>query len=135
MEALHRVTDELARQGRPGSGLMRPLLAARDAGYVPPESNLEARIQAIARRAGIDTLVAQRDVGGDDWVGRADFLDPATRRVLEIDSDLHHTSLLHEAADAGRDAAMAAAGYTLVRIKEHDVWHRPDEVVRRLLAS
>ncbi len=31
--------------------------------------------------------------------------------------------------------ALAGAGYTVVRIKEHDLWHRPDEVVRRLLAA
>ena len=135
VNALQRVTDELARQGRPGSGLMRRLLADGDAGYVPPESNMEARVQAIARRAGIETLIRQRDVGGTDWIGRVDFLDPATRRILEIDSELYHLSLLDEAADASRDAALKDAGYTVVRIEEHDVWHCPDEVVRRLLTS
>ena len=43
--------------------------------------------------------------------------------------------MLDEAADAARDSALAGAGYAVVRIKEHDLWHRPDEVVRRLLAS
>jgi very-short-patch-repair endonuclease len=43
--------------------------------------------------------------------------------------------MLDEAADARRDAAMAEVGYTVVRIKEQELWHRPGEVVRRLLAS
>ncbi len=128
------MTDELARQGRPGSSVMRRLLADRAGAYVPPESNLEARFRAVAKEAGLE-LVRQCDVGGDDWIGRVDYLDRNRRLVVEVDSDLHHTSLLDEAADAQRDAAMAEAGYTVLRIKEHDLWHRPDEVVRRLLAS
>lgn len=135
IEALHRVTEELAGQGRPGSSVMRRLLAERAGAYVPPESNLEARLQVVAKRAGLHTLVRQRDVGGGDWIGRVDFLDPERRLVVEVDSDLHHSSVLDEAADAERDAALAEAGYTVVRIDEHDLWHRPDEVVRRLLAS
>jgi very-short-patch-repair endonuclease len=134
IRALHGVTDALARQGRPGSSVMRRLLAERDTSYVPPESNMEARLQALAKRAGIE-LVPQRDVGGHDWVGRADYLDRDRRLIVEVDSDLHHTSLLDEESDAQRDEAMKGAGYAVVRINEHDLWHRPDEVVRRLLAS
>ncbi|MGI8983850.1 MAG: endonuclease domain-containing protein [Acidimicrobiales bacterium] len=133
--ALHRVTDDLARRGRAGSGLMRRLLADRDAGYVAPESNLEARFQAVASAAGVGPFVRQTEVGGAHWVGRVDFLDPGKRLVVEIDSDLHHTSLLDRAADARRDEDLENAGYRVVRISEHDVWHRPEEVVRRLLAS
>ena len=55
--------------------------------------------------------------------------------MVEIDSGVHHTSVLDEAADARRDAAMAEAGSTVVRISEHDLWRRSGEVVRRLLAS
>ncbi|HJV08060.1 MAG TPA: DUF559 domain-containing protein, partial [Acidimicrobiales bacterium] len=135
VEALQRVTDDVARHGRPGSALMRRLLAERLAGYVPPASNMEARFEAVARDAGLHAFVRQRDVGGEDWVGRVDYLDPGRRLVVEIDSDLHHTSLLDEAADAERDAALSAAGYTVVRIKENELWHRPDQVVSRLLAS
>ncbi|HET7722191.1 MAG TPA: DUF559 domain-containing protein, partial [Acidimicrobiales bacterium] len=135
LTALRSVTEELARQGRPGSGRMRRLLAARAGVYVPPESNMEARFNAVAKRAGLHNLVPQRDVGGDDWIGRVDFLDPEKRLVVEVDSVLHHSSLLDVASDAQRDTALAGAGYTVVRITEGDLWHRPDEVVRRLLAS
>jgi very-short-patch-repair endonuclease len=135
IEALNRVTGELARPGRPGSSVMRRLLAARAGAYVAPESNMEARFQTVAKRAGLDSFVRQQDVGGEEWVGRVDFLDRDKRLVVEVDSALHHSSLVDEAADAVRDAALAQAGYTVLRIKEHDLWHRPDEVVRRLLAA
>jgi very-short-patch-repair endonuclease len=113
---------------------MRRLLADRAGAYVPPESNLEARFHEVAKAAGL-TLVRQREVGGDEWIGRVDFLEPQKRLIVEVDSDLHHSSPLDEAADARRDDALAGAGYTVLRIKEHDLWHRPGEVVRRLLAS
>ena len=135
LDGLHRVTEELAGQGRAGSYLMRRLLAERAGAYVPPASNLEARLHAVATQAGVRSLVRQCDVGGDDWIGRVDYLDRDRRLIVEVDSDLHHTSLLDEAADAARDAALAGAGYTVVRIREQELWHRPDEVVRRLLAS
>ena len=96
IEALNRVTGDLAGPGRPGSALMRRLLAERAGAYIPPESNLEARFQTVAKRAGLDSFVRQRDVGGDDWIGRVDFLDPETGVVVEVDSDLHHSSLLDE---------------------------------------
>lgn len=133
--ALRRVTDQLARQGRPGSALMRRLLAERGSSYVPPESNLEARFESVLEDAGIAVPLRQRDVGGDTWVGRVDYLDPDRKVVVEIDSELHHTSMLDATADAHRDAALAEAGYKVVRISEHDLWHRPAEVVRRFLAS
>jgi len=135
VDSLRRVTDELARQGRAGSAVMRRLLADWDASYVAPESNMEARFAAIVRQAGLPPLVRQRDVGGEDWIGRVDYLEPERKLIVEVDSDLHHRSLLDEAADARRDAAAAGAGYTVVRIQEFDLWHRPDEVLKRLLAS
>ena len=135
LAGLGQVTEELARPGRPGSSLMRRLLAERAGAYVPPASNLEARLLAVAGQAGLRSLVRQCDVGGSRWVGRVDFLDRDRRLVVEVDSDLHHSSLLDATADAARDAALADAGYTVVRIKEHELCHRPEEVVRRLLAS
>ena len=133
--ALRQVADELAGQGRSGTALMRRLLSERDLSYVAPESNLEARFEWIVEQAGLPPLIRQRHVGGDDWAGRVDYLDPDRKAIVEIDSDLHHSTLLDQAADARRDEAMREAGYTVIRLKERQVWHQPDEVVRRLLAS
>jgi len=132
---LHQVTADLSARGRPGSAVMRRLLAARDASYIPPESNLERRFESILRAAGVHVPQRQRDVGGAEWIGRADYLDPARKVVVEIESDIHHSTLLDEEADRRRDVALRAAGYRTVRVREFDVWHRPDEVVRRFLAS
>ncbi len=133
VQALHRVTGELARHGRPGSATMRRLLASRDASFVPAASGLEARFESILCGAGLPPLVRQRDVGGDDWVGRVDYVDPHRKLVVEIDSDVHHSTPLDVAADARRDGALHVAGFQIVTVREFDVWHRPDEVVKRFL--
>ena len=79
-----RATEELARQGRPGSALIPRLLAERATSYRAPESNLEARFESILEDACVTVPSRQ---------------------------------------------------HTVLRISEHDIWHRPDEVVRRFLAS
>lgn len=135
LTAVHEVAAELCAHGREGSAVIRRLLADRGDGYVAPESGLEARFLAILQEAGLPAPLRQRDVGGAAWVGRADFVDPERRLVIEIDSDLHHTSLVDRASDARRDAAMRAAGYRVLRIGEEAVRHRPEEVVRLLKAS
>jgi very-short-patch-repair endonuclease len=135
MADLHQVADVLVANGRAGSAVMRRLLAERDASYVPPESNLEHRFESILRAAGVEIPLRQRDVGGAEWIGRADYLDPGRKLVVEIDSDIHHSTPVDAGADGERDVAMTCAGYTVLRIKEFDLWHRPEEVVRRFVAA
>ena len=115
---------------------MRRLLAARDDDtYDAPESGLEARFLSIVRTAGLPPPLRQRDIGGEAWVGRVDFLYPERKLVVEIDSDLYHRSLLDREADARRDEAMRVAGYQVLRIDEHQLWHRAEEVVQLLIAA
>lgn len=127
LAALHAVVDDLAEHGRAGSAVMRRLLTERSDGYRAPESGLEASFEAILEAAGAAVPARQVDVGGERWLGRADYLDG--NRVIEVDSDLHHTSASDRRADARRDEAMRAAGFEVIRIREHQLRHRPEEVV------
>ncbi len=71
---LWRVLDELAEHGRAGVVLLRTLLTERQPDYVAPESELEARFIALARRHGLPEPERQVDLGdGDSWIGRVDF--------------------------------------------------------------
>lgn len=135
VRSLSEVADELAEHGRTGSTLMRELLAVRRFTYVPPESGVEARFLGVLREAGVELPERQVDLGGDQWVGRVDFLYPKLRLVIEIDSSIHHSTALDKAADARRDRQLEAAGYRVCRIRAIDVWHRPHLVVAKVRAA
>jgi very-short-patch-repair endonuclease len=131
---LRTLVAELAVRGRPGIALMRELLEARPPGYVPPASGLEARVIALLEEVGIATR-RQVDLGGEHWVGRVDLLVTDAPLVVECDSIIHHWSLPDRQRDARRDADLAAAGLTVVRITEDEAFHRPWVVAPRVVAA
>ncbi len=132
LEQLRRTTVELVARGRKGSRLMRDLLAARGAGWVPTESGLEADFLALLVAAGIELPEGQVDLGGEGWVGRVDFYYSRIRLVIEIDGHAFHTSLLDTEADARRDEALRAAGFEVMRITEEQLRDHPEAVVERV---
>jgi len=134
LDAVRSVTDVLARRGRPGIAVLRRLLADRPDGYVAPESGLEARALELIWSAGLPDPVRQLDVGdANGWVGRVDLAYPARRLVIEIDSDVHHSTLVDRRADQVRDRRLQAAGWSVVRVSEHEL-DRPEVLARRLRA-
>jgi very-short-patch-repair endonuclease len=136
LPALHRTLPELARRGRTGITVMREILAANPVGTAVPASGNEARFEEICHNAGIHGLERQVDVGGHSWLGRVDFLLRRLGLVIEIDSELHHSSPGDVARDEARDAAMLAAGFRKVlRIKAEDLWRAPHLVVATVRAA
>ncbi|MGH9177338.1 MAG: hypothetical protein ACRD0N_02125 [Acidimicrobiales bacterium] len=130
LQALARMLDELSERGRHGVAAMRSILQDRPKGYVPAASGLERRFERILAEAGEPPLERQVDVGGHEWVGRVDYVDRALRLLFEIDSDLHHTSLVDRAHDACRDERLRAAGWLdVIRLDEHNVWGAPAVVL------
>jgi very-short-patch-repair endonuclease len=133
---MHRTFIELQSRGRPGIAIMRQLLEARPAEYVPPASGLESRFQSLIERDGQRLLERQINVGNDlRWLGRVDFIDRTARVVIEVQSDLHHSSISDIAADAERRTSMTAAGWRFVEIPEFDVWHRAERVQQSVRAA
>lgn len=122
--------DELAACGRPGIVLLRELLDDRGIGYVPPATGLEARFAAVARNAGLPPMKRQTDLGDDEaWTGRVDFLEPALAHIVEVDSERYHAALVDRRADEARQLRLEMAGFTVTRVVDLDVWHRPHVVV------
>lgn len=124
--SLHEAVATLAIRGRPGVAKLRALAEARPIGYRPPESSLEARAAEILASAGERGLQAQVDLGDDDWIGRVDLVDLELRVVVEIQSDLFHTSVSDRERDRLRRERLRAAGWIVIEVAEFDVWHRPD---------
>jgi len=133
--SLRALVDDTAARGRPGLTVLRGLLDERGDDYVPPASNLEQRFATVLRDAGHAAMRRQVDCGGETWVGRVDFRDDRLPLVVEVQSERYHSALTDRVADAARLAALRAAGFVVVEVTEEEVWHRPQEVVRRVGAA
>ncbi len=132
--ALHATFAGLAGRGRKGAAAMRAILNERGAGYVAPESELEALFLALVRDAGLPAPVRQLDAGSDDgWVGRVDVAFPPGKVVVELDGRAHHSSKSDRDADARRDAVLRASGWEHIeRFGWTDVTVTPHAVLARL---
>lgn len=133
LPALHHLLPELSCKGRTGIGNMRTLLDERPIGSGIPPTGLEKQFEKICHNAGIRGLERQIDLGGHSWLGRVDYVRRDLKLIIEVDSEIHHTSLTDKANDAARDAAFLAAGWAaILRIGEEDIWYRPWFVVAEL---
>ncbi len=124
IQLLRRTLCELSGKGQRGVVAMRALVEARPVGYVPAESGLELRAIRMLEEAAITGWRRQVEVhDADGLIGRVDLLHERRMLIVEIDSDLHHTSLSDVRADQVRQRRLEAQGYAVVRITEHEVWH------------
>lgn len=136
VQRLGLMLAETGRRGRPGTALIRELLAVRSADYVPPASALEALVVAVLEAHGVEQPLRQDRVGGTTApIGRVDFVFPAARLVIEADSRRHHSSWLDIEADHRRDLLLAAAGWRVIRVNWHQLMQEPELFVSALRAT
>lgn len=134
--SVRRELGALLHRGRPGVAALREVLDQRGEGYVPPATGLEGRVREILQSAGIAPLRQQVDLGDDErWCGRVDFVDEELPLILEVDSDRFHLALADREADEARQRKLERAGFVVQRVDEHQVWHRPQEVVDAVRAG
>jgi len=128
---LHEHAAGLPRRGGArGTAAIRRLAIERGPDHRPVESGLEHRFQSILRDADEPPFERQVDLGDDDgWIGRVDFADRAHRLIAEVQSDLFHSARVDLVRDEVRIGRFRRAGWTLLEIREFDIWHRPDRVV------
>jgi hypothetical protein len=127
--------EELRGRGRGRVATMRVLLEERGDQYVAPESNLERRFRWILADDGQEPMEYQVVLGGDDRIARVDAVDRKALLVVQVDSDRHHSALLDCEHDERQDAALRSLGWTVLRIKEHDIWYRREWVARQVRAA
>lgn len=134
--SLHAMLAELARRGRPGIQVMRQVLESRGLDYVPPASNLEARVSKILEGAGLPPMRRQVDTGdGQGWIGRVDLRASDLPVIVEVQSERFHSSLVDRQLDATRIERLEHAGFVVVEVTEDQVWHRPHQVVEAVRAA
>ena len=133
---LHHLLRVLACRGRSGITTMRQLLEERPADERQPDSNLERHFRKIARTAGFSELEAQFDVADETgWLARVDFYYAPLLIVILIDSVIHHSALTDRRNDAATTARLRAAGYTVLRFTEVEVFFEPDHMIAALRAA
>jgi hypothetical protein len=132
LDDLAEVVATLGKQGRPGTRRMREILEDRGAGHVVTESVLEDLFLGVVASAGLPLPARQRTLGGDDLVGRVDFLYEAERVVIECDGRRHHFGKIDAERDRWRDLDLSAAGWLVIRVTWWQLVHQPERFTAQL---
>jgi hypothetical protein len=121
-----------ARRGRRGTKLVRETLLHYGPQHVPNDSDTSTLFDELVRTLDIPEPERQAPVSGPDgFIGVVDFLWPAVRHVVEVDSSWHDGPRDRE-EDALRDKRLEAAGYTWARYRYGDIIRCPDRIRREL---
>jgi very-short-patch-repair endonuclease len=125
------LVDQAERnQGRRG---VRAFRAAVELPGAPPitRSEAERRFLRLVRAAGLPPPQVNARAGGYE----VDFLWRGQRLVVEVDGYAYHANRRAFERDRERDAALAAAGYTVLRVTWRQLVNEPAAVVARLAAA
>ena len=116
LEAIADRHSELARKGKPGTQVLREVLEDRGYGYLPPESELEARFLSLLERYGFSQPESQVPLPWRDGCAeRVDFVYRAERLVIECDGRRWHSRERDFARDRQRDNEAVLAGWRVLR--------------------
>jgi hypothetical protein len=132
--ALEESVDDLQCRGRAGTVIMRALAAARPPGSSPTESRQEDQLEKLLADVGAEPLARQPVVGGHELIGRCDHRDERRPLVVEVNSEIHHTTPSDVLADTLRYRKLNEAGFTVAVVWENDLW-RDGAAVTRLVAE
>lgn len=129
---LFDLDTELAQRGRNGIVALRKAAEERGIDWVPPESNLESRFMSLVDPLGKNGFRRQVRIVGEGWSARVDFMHDDSKTIFEVQSERYHSSLTDRQADARRISRLKALGYQVVEIWDNEIFHQPDEVLRRV---
>ena len=129
--------NALARRGRDGIGLLRPLLEVRGDGFVAPSSLLEARFLELVRDHGLPEPTRQHlpPWALSDGIGRVDFAYPYRRLLVEVDGRRWHSRDAANEEDRFRDQQAVAAGWRVLRYTWAQVTRQASYVAANLRST
>lgn len=133
---IQRVLRQVNRRGRPGIGVLQPLLDARSPGDAAPRSRVERRVDRLLETSGLLPVPsAEYPLPTDDLEGLVDRAWEGVRMILEIDGRAWHAREAAMARDRARDRAAAAGGWLTLRVLDSEVAQDPAGVLRDLEAA
>lgn len=125
--------EELAGSGRPGSAVIRRLIAARPNMVEVPQSVFETRLLRRLGRAGLPTPLAQHEIrDGGRLVAIVDFAYPDRKLAIEADGYRWHSGRARWERDLERRNRLTAMGWSVIHVTWEQLSKRSDDVVDRL---
>ena len=119
-----------------GAGALRSMLEEHAIGTTLTRSELEERMLALCRAAGLPLPVVNEPVAGGS--GRwhcVDFLWADRRVIVETDGHAFHSTRRAIERDRRREADLVRARYRILRLTWSQIEHGPGEVVLMLRAA
>jgi hypothetical protein len=120
----------VARKGRRGVGVIRPLIESRRRWDAITESVLEARFIRVIDEGELPEPVAQYVVRDqhNDFVCRSDFAYPQARILIELDSEAYHSARVAFIRDRLKQNRATLLGWTVLRYTWWDLSEQPARV-------
>lgn len=126
MLELERVLASTGRRGKPGSAIIRQIVADLGVDYAPTATELEELFLEFCDAWGIRRPDEQIDMGTEDrWIGRVDCVWRRERLIVEVDGK-QHSAPLDRRADRARDCAFYSVGLEVIRVTRWELVHEPD---------
>ena len=125
----------VAKRGRRGVGIIRPLLESRRRWDTTTESALEDVFRKVIADFDMDEPVPQyviHDEAGA-FVCRADFAYPDERILIELDSEAHHLDRISFRRDRSKQNRAVSLGWTVLRYTWWDLVDHPYVVKQQII--
>lgn len=136
-ERVNRRLVELARRGRSGVAVARPLVEARLGGTGRQPGEFERRLARVLVAAGLPAPTCEYEVRTQSGilVARVDLAYVPRRVALECDSERWHSGRQRRQRDLQRQNALILAGWTVLRFTWNDLVDRPGSIVAQVRAA
>lgn len=134
LDEVERFVARVARRGRRGVGVIRPLIRDRRRWERRTESELEDRFARIVHDFDLPSPVPQFTVCDDAgrFVCRADFAYPSSRVLIELDGFAFHAGESAFQRDRTKQNRAILLGWSVFRYTWRDVVDRPEAVAAEL---
>jgi hypothetical protein len=129
---LDRVLASTGRRGKPGTAIIREVVADLGVDYAPSASELQGLFTEVLDAYGLARPDEEIDLGtAERWIGRVDFVWRRQRLIVEVDGR-QHAAPLDRRADRARDAAFGGEGWTVIRVTRWELVNEPEKVIARI---
>ncbi len=129
---LDRVLAAVGRRGKPGTAIIRAVVADLGLDYAATASELEDMFLDFCDAHGLERPDQQVDLGTEArWVGRVDFVWRRVKLIVEVDGSQHRAPL-DRRRDRDRDDTFGGDGWYTIRVTWWELVHEPEALAARI---